>query len=98
MERRHPEDTTPRVSDLFASGIATMTEEAPEQELEVVPTPTAPDEAPQAPEDVKYDGPVQAEVVGEIHMSGKEAASPPPEVALTARPTVDLADDEDIEW
>ena len=96
MERRHPDDTTPRVEDLFAAGIeemqaapeATVTEEKAEAPPEPAPTPTP----------VNYTGGTQAKAADVMHVEGREPRAPAPKVDLVARPTVDLADDDDIAW
>ena len=96
MERRHPDDTTPRVKDIFAAGIADMhaAPEAPvlEEDTEAVPEP-APTATP-----VDYTGGTQAKAADVMHVEGREPRAPVPEVELVARPTVDLGDDDDIAW
>ena len=94
MEQRHPDDTTPRVEDLFAAGIAEM-QAAPKPAAENAepPTETTPDVEP-----VNYRGPTQAEAAEVMHVEGSRPKTPAPEVNLVARPTVDLADDDDIAW
>lgn len=96
MERRHPDDTTPRVEDIFAAGIADMqaAPEAPvaDEEVESPPEPAL------ASTPVSYTGGTQAKTPDVIHVEGREPQAPTPEVDLVARPTVDLADDDDIAW
>ena len=98
MERRHPDDTTPRVEDLFAAGIAEM-QAAPEAPVaeEKAEAPSEP--APTADaQPTNYAGATQAKTADVMHVEGREPRAPAPEVDLVARPTVDLADDDDIAW
>jgi len=93
MEQRHPDDTTPRVEDLFAAGIAAMNaDEAGEASAPLEEASPPPLEAP-----VNYSGPTQATVPDTIVLEGK-GPSEAPHVELSAKPSVALADDEDIEW
>ncbi len=96
MERRHPDDTTPRVEDLFAAGIAEM-QAAPEP-----PATETKDESPEEPtadaQPTNYAGATQAKTADVMHVEGREPRAPAPEVDFVARPTVDLADDDDIAW
>jgi hypothetical protein len=93
MEQRHPDDTTPRVEDLFAAGIAAMNAEVPDEAA--APPEAAAPRASEAP--ANYSGPTQATVPDTIVLEGK-GPSEAPMVALSAKPSVALADDEDIEW
>lgn len=94
MEQRHPDDTTPRVEDLFAAGIAEM-QAAPEPAVEEPesPTETAPDVKP-----VNYQGATQAAAADVMHVEGSGPKASAPEVNLVARPTAELGDDDDIAW
>ena len=100
MERRHPDDTTPRVEDLFAAGIAEMqaAPEPPATESEK-DTPTEPtlEPAPAAPP-VNYTGGTQAKAADVMYVEGRQPRAPAPKAELVERPTVDLADDDDIAW
>ena len=96
MERRHPDDTTPRVDDLFAAGIAEM-QAAPEAPVAEEKAETPPEPAPTATP-VNYTGGTQAKAADLMHVEGRELRAPAPKVDLVARPTVDLADDDDIAW
>ena len=98
MEQRHPDDTTPRVEDLFAAGIAEMqaapkpVEEKAEPSAEP-PAETTPDVAP-----VNYQGATQASAADVMHVEGSRPKAPTPDVNLVARPTAELGDDDDIAW
>ena len=96
MEQRHPDDTTPRVEDLFAAGIAEMNaapEPEPKEAAEAPDTPKGQEVAP-----VNYRGATQAEAPEVMHVEGKAPKAPAPEVKLVARPTAELGDDDDIAW
>jgi hypothetical protein len=98
MEQRHPDDTTPRVEDLFAAGIAEM-QAAPKPAVEKTDPPAEPP-AENTPDvkPVNYRGATQAEAPNLMHVEGSRPKAPAPEVNLVARPTGDLADDDDIAW
>ena len=96
MERRHPDDTTPRVEDLFAAGIAEM-QAAPKAPVAEEKADTPPEPAPKATP-VNYTGGTQAKAADVMHVEGREPRASAPKVDLVARPTVDLADDDDIAW
>lgn len=94
MEQRHPDDKVPRVEDLFAAGIAAMKAPA-EPKADTSSDASEPAPPPEAP--VNYRGATQATVREALHMPGK-GPTEAPKVALSEKPTVALADDEDIEW
>ena len=94
MEHRHPDDTTPRVEDLFAAGIAEM-QAAPKPAVEKAEPPAEPTPAA---EPVNYRGATQAVAADVMHVEGSRPKAPAPKVKLVARPTGDLADDYDIAW
>ncbi|MBV18922.1 MAG: hypothetical protein CMA56_03550 [Euryarchaeota archaeon] len=96
MEPRHPDDVTPRVEDLFAAGVADM-QAAPEVQVANEESEPPPEPAPPSTP-VNYTGGTQAKAPDIMHVEGREPRSPAPEVDLVARPTVDLADDDDIAW
>ena len=93
MERRHPDDTTPRVEDLFAAGIKEMQAAPVAEKKAEAPSEPAPTAKP-----VNYTGGTQAKAADVMHVEGREPRAPAPKVDLVARPTVDLADDDDIAW
>ena len=95
MEHRHPDDTTPRVEDLFAAGIAEM-QAGPKPNLEKAAEPPA--EPVPAVEPVNYRGATQAKAAEVMHVEGGRPKAPTPEVNLVTRPTGDLAVDDDIAW
>ena len=94
MEQRHPDDTTPRVEDLFAAGIAEM-QAAPEPAAENAEPPA---EATPDVEPVSYQGGTQASAADVMHVEGSRPKAPAPDVNLVARPTAELGDDDDIAW
>jgi hypothetical protein len=94
MEQRHPDDTTPRVEDLFAAGIAEM-QAAPKPVAEKTEPPAEPKPGTKP---VNYRGATQAQAPEVMHVDGSRPKAPAPEVNLVARPTGDLADDDDIAW
>ena len=65
--------------------------------LGVEPASPPPEPAPPSTP-VNYTGGTQAKAPDIMHVEGREPRSPAPEVDLVARPTVDLADDDDIAW
>ena len=64
-----------------------------DEEKAEAPSEPAPTATP-----VNYTGGTQAKAADVMHVEGREPRAPAPKVDLVARPTVDLADDDDIAW
>ena len=96
MEKRHPDDDTPRVEDLFAAGVAEM-KAAPEPVPAEAPAEATPPPTAEA-QPGSYRGATQADAPDVMHVQGKAPKTPAPDVNLVTRTTVDLGDDDDIAW